>query len=96
MDGAQVRAVMRKTAKVTAKRMLARYMGKATPNGMDPAAAAKLSIKVRMGILAHVLVTRVVSAAVCDGSCSSALCLTLLHNRRSGKKCDYGSCSSGA
>ncbi len=43
----QVRAVMRRTAKVTAKRMLANYMGKATPNGMDPAHAAKLTVKVR-------------------------------------------------
>ena len=47
MSGSQVKAVMRKTAKVTAKRMLANYMGKATPNGMDPAVAAKLSVKVR-------------------------------------------------
>ena len=31
---------------MTAKRMLANYMGKATPNGMDPAHAAKLSVKV--------------------------------------------------
>ena len=46
----QVRAVMRKTAKVTAKRMLANYMGKATPNGMDPAAAAKLTVKVRCSV----------------------------------------------
>jgi hypothetical protein len=37
---------MRKTAKVTAKKMLSSYMGRATPNGMDPREAARLSVKV--------------------------------------------------
>lgn len=43
-----VKAVMRKTAKTAAKCLLANYMGKAIPLGMDHHAAAKLSVRERM------------------------------------------------
>ena len=39
---------MRKTAAASAKALLASYMGKALPLGMDPKAAAKLSVRERM------------------------------------------------
>ena len=44
---------MRKTAKMTAKKMLSKYMGRATPNGMDPREAARLSVKVCEGLPPH-------------------------------------------
>lgn len=66
------KAIMRKTAKTAAKCLLANYMGKVIPKGMDAKAAAKLSVRERLDAITARGGATIVPVAAAAGSGSEA------------------------